>query len=641
VSLAIARPARSLAATATRRFRNLRLFPKLLVPFLILTLVIGVSGAFVLVRGLATRAQADLKGNVRRLLGDADSLYQIDLQYLQDSVFIAANLQGMAEAVAAGDGDRAAGLADSVRVLRVNLNLLVIADRQGRGLVELEEADIAKAVPHRGGTWSGIPFVARIFDAAASERAVEGGFLAIGGQEVLAVARAIRPAKDAPAVGVSISGIRLDAATQDAARRVGAGIRVFDGEQRLLATAGLAPRTPPAGTGSASRPLLARETARDGAVFSGYAPLTLEGVPIGILGVSAPVGGALASARDAAIRLAVTLALVMAALVAVGALLSRSILGQVRPLVSAHRALAAGELAARAPVLAGDELGELASGFNTMAEQLEESYRGLERKVAERTEELAVANRKLEETYRAQSEFFAQLSHELRTPLFLISGNAEMLHDLPDGAIRKADRKEMVVGIKQAGDYITGLVNEILDFKRLEAGRMPVQIREVDLGAILGELSTTARSLAQFAGLTFEVEIPPALPAVRADPAHLHKIVNNLVSNAVKYTPAGGNVRLSAAMGDGEVEVSVADTGVGIPRKVGDRIFEPFYRVKEVAPERGEASSGLGLALTKELVQAQGGRIWYRGAPRKGTVFAFTVPVASGRTARAGAPRTR
>lgn len=603
-----------------RWFRNLRLFPKLLLPFLALILVIGVSGAFFLVRGLASRARDELRADARRLLADAASSFRIDAEYLEDSVYIAANLQGMAEAVEKRDRERAATLADSVRVLKVNINLLAVSDGTGTGLVEFEGADITKALPHSGASWNERPFVAEVLRGGADAR---GGFLSVGETDYLTVARAIRRSESEPVVGAAIAGLRLDSLAQEVAARLGSGVRIFDERGGALAASGDTPESAPRRLPQGDTPLLIEERARDATVYSAFAPLSLRDRRIGTLAVSVPVGDALASAREAAIRLGITLLAVMAAIVGVGALVSRLILAQVRGLLSANRSVAGGELSARAAVLTGDELGELATGFNLMAEELEESYRDLERKVADRTHELAIANEKLTEIYRAQSEFFSNLSHELRTPLFVIGGNTEMLLD--EHRMRPSDRKEMLESISQARNYIHGLVEEILDFKRLEAGRMEIGVRDSDLTGIIADVSGTARSLAHIAGVAFEVDVPSELPAVRADPAHAKKILNNLLSNAVKYTPAGGTVRLSAQAGDGRVEISVSDSGVGIPKSVGDRVFEPFYRVKGAAPQRGEGSSGLGLAVTKELVQAQGGRIWYRSRAGKGTAFTFTL----------------
>jgi signal transduction histidine kinase len=603
----------------------LKLFSKLLLPFLLLILVIGVSGAFFLVRGLASRAQADLKVDARRLLGDGNSLILIDQQYLRDSAFIAANLEDMAASLERRDASRVAELSGSVRVLRVNLNLIVIADRNGRGVVEIEGDDITKGAPHRGTSWSQIPFVSRTLSGGQPEDRATG-FLIVNGRRVLAVAQSIRKEKGAPVGGVAIAGIRLDGIAEGLAGRLGAGVRIFDDGGRLLASGGETPSTgAPSGVGS--KPLLLEEKAGSKRLYSAYTRMDFEGSPVGTLSVSVPVGNAFSSARDVALRLAITLLAAMAAIVGIGALLSRFILAQVKPLVDTNRALARGELSARATVVSGDELGELAQGFNDMAEKLEESHRDLERKIDERTRQLAEANRELKGTYQAQSEFFSQLSHELRSPLFVINGNAEMLLDPSFKRMSTRDRDEIASSIKKAGDYVLDLVNEILDFKRLEAGRMQIEVRDVALEDVLDDVVKNARSLARLASLSLHIEAESPLPHVEADPAHLKKVLNNLLSNAIKYTPAGGTVAITAVESGGNMEISISDTGVGIPKEHGQQIFEPFYRVKDTSPQRGEPTSGLGLALTKRLVEAQGGSIWYRSQAGKGSTFTFTLRI--------------
>jgi signal transduction histidine kinase len=155
-----------------------------------------------------------------------------------------------------------------------------------------------------------------------------------------------------------------------------------------------------------------------------------------------------------------------------------------------------------------------------------------------------------------------------------------------------------------------------------------IELAEVRPAAVVADLRSSIDDLAARAGVKLQVKVRRDLTAVIADRQRLREIILNLVDNAVKYTPPGGRVVLAATNGDGRVEVSVTDTGVGIPDGVGDRIFEPFYRVKGNRTQRSEASSGLGLALTRRLVEAQGGTISFEPRPGGGTIFRFTVPAA-------------
>jgi signal transduction histidine kinase len=246
-----------------------------------------------------------------------------------------------------------------------------------------------------------------------------------------------------------------------------------------------------------------------------------------------------------------------------------------------------------------------------------------------RTEELQRLYQEVVKTSEARSQFFAAVSHEFRTPLFAIIGNADLMLEMgvdpEDGGW-----KEFPQTIKGQGEHLLGLVNEILDLAKFESGRMEVEFEDVSLPDVVRELHGTIVPLARRSELSVEIEVPENLPMVRADRTRLRQIILNLASNAIKYTPAGGQVRLFAAHGDGRVEVSVADTGVGIPKEAAENLFEPFYQVKGTKAQKGQASTGLGLALTKRLVEAHNGEIWFTSEPGVGTTFSFSLMPAGG-----------
>jgi signal transduction histidine kinase len=292
--------------------------------------------------------------------------------------------------------------------------------------------------------------------------------------------------------------------------------------------------------------------------------------------------------------------------------------------VETSRELERGNLSARVPVVARDELGELAGTLNGMAEQLQASHATLERRVDERTEEV----RRL---LRERTEFFAGISHELRTPIAVILVEAKMLAD----AQRDPKTSEAAGTIIGSAEQLLARVNDILDVARAESGRLEVSLQDVSLPPLFRDLDRSLAALTSGSELSLTVQAPQNLPAVRADPLRLKEVLLNLVENAVKYTPAGGDVSVSAAARNGHVEISVADTGVGIPKKVGDRIFDPFYRVPGTRPSRGGTSSGLGLALAKRVVEAQGGSIRYASRIKQGTTFTIQLP----RAKRSSRPR--
>jgi signal transduction histidine kinase len=264
-----------------------------------------------------------------------------------------------------------------------------------------------------------------------------------------------------------------------------------------------------------------------------------------------------------------------------------------------------------------------------MAEQLAASYGELERRVEERTEELSRLYQENLAASEARSQFFATISHEFRTPLFAILANIEMLADPSLGPTTDDELRESLSTIDGASRLLLERVNEMLDLARTESTGLDLQLGPVELASVWDELGPTVAALARSNDLTLVVDLDAGLPAVWADGDRLRQIVLNLTSNAVKYTPAGGTVTVAAAPRGDDVEISVSDTGIGIPKSVGDRVFEPYYRVKGSRAQGRWASTGLGLALTKRLVEAHGGRIRFESTKR-GTTFYVELPSAGG-----------
>lgn len=238
----------------------------------------------------------------------------------------------------------------------------------------------------------------------------------------------------------------------------------------------------------------------------------------------------------------------------------------------------------------------------------------------------------VQELARLKDEFVSQVSHELRSPLAPISGYAELL---AERAETPEDVRRYAGTIQRQAQALERLVDDLLDLARLESGhyrldRQPVRLNEV--------LATTTADVGRGAELhPVVVDVEPGLPAVDADPHRIGQIVRNLVSNAIRYSPEGGEVRVRASREDGLVRISVADRGIGIPADRQERIFEKFYRVDNDLTRKVNGT-GLGLAISRELVEAHGGRIWVESSPGRGSTFSFTLPVAASRPVASPAP---
>ena len=228
----------------------------------------------------------------------------------------------------------------------------------------------------------------------------------------------------------------------------------------------------------------------------------------------------------------------------------------------------------------------------------------------------------LAELDRAKTTFFSNISHEFRTPLTLIMGPAQELQRLLDDAGPQVH--EELQAISRNGLRLGRLVNTLLDFSRIEAGRMQAKYEPTDIAQVTAELASVFRSAVDRAGLAFAVECPPLPDPVYLDRSMWEKVILNLLSNALKFTFDGG-VRVAVRAEGGHAVVTVADTGIGVPAREMPRLFERFHRI-ENARSRSNEGSGIGLALVQELVQLHGGAITASSAEGEGTTFTIRLP---------------
>lgn len=224
-----------------------------------------------------------------------------------------------------------------------------------------------------------------------------------------------------------------------------------------------------------------------------------------------------------------------------------------------------------------------------------------------------------------RQDFVSNVSHELRTPLAALRALVETLRDGaledPPAARRFLDRMESEV------DALTQMVQELLELSRIESGQAPLRLQNASVAAALGPGIERLRMQAERAGIHLSLDLPPGLPAVIADVDRIQQVVTNLVHNAIKFTPSGGFVTVSASADAGMVTVSVRDSGVGIPPQDVARIFERFYKADRA---RAGGGTGLGLAIAKHIVHAHEGEIWVESEQGKGSCFYFTLPQTNG-----------
>jgi signal transduction histidine kinase len=288
-----------------------------------------------------------------------------------------------------------------------------------------------------------------------------------------------------------------------------------------------------------------------------------------------------------------------------GFVLAWSVIGPIQRIDARLAAIASGDFSGHVDVDNRDELGALAANVNRMNDELDRLYR------------------ELETASRHKSEFLASMSHELRTPLNAIIGFSQALREEMFGELNEK-QKEYLDDILSSGNHLLSLINDVLDLSKVEAGQVELDVAAFSLLDALESGVVMVRERASDGDVHVALWTDPEVDVIEGDERRIRQVIFNLLSNAVKFTPAGGFVDVSAAQANGEVRVSVADTGPGLAPEDHDRIFEEFQQTEAGIEQR--EGTGLGLALSKRLVELHGGRIWVDSEVGKGSTFVFTLP---------------
>jgi len=289
--------------------------------------------------------------------------------------------------------------------------------------------------------------------------------------------------------------------------------------------------------------------------------------------------------------------------------LYKSILGPIETLTQSVKRFKR-DRHARARVTSGDELQTLAEEFNRMADSIQERDERLER-----------INQQLRKANRVKSEFLAVMGHELKTPLHAIRGYSQLLLEGIDGPLTPAQREDLE-NILKSGDHLRALIDNVLQFSKLESGEEEIHPSLVEVEPLIEEALQNVKLLAREKEI--QVLTQPNGIKLYADETKLKQILINLLSNALKYT-SRGRVEVVARQGQGEILFTVRDTGIGIPKEHHEKIFEPFTQI-DSSSTRPWVGIGLGLSIVKRYVEMHGGRIWVESSPGRGSAFHFTIP---------------
>ncbi|MBM4445912.1 MAG: HAMP domain-containing protein [Chloroflexi bacterium] len=301
-----------------------------------------------------------------------------------------------------------------------------------------------------------------------------------------------------------------------------------------------------------------------------------------------------------AVRNSLWLAALVAVLVgvALGFLFSWLITGPMRQLTLAARKVAAGDFSHRVPQKSDDEIGEVSDAFNTMAEQLEKKE-------------------------KSRRQLLADIAHELRNPLSIIQGNLEAWLD---GVITPAP--DQVASVYDETVLLSRLVTDLRDLSLAEAGQLKLYQNATELSEFIFAQIASVQNRCLEKLISINAELPTGLPSVFIDRDRIRQVLHNLIDNALRYTRAGGTIKIGASYKTpGWVTVSVSDSGSGIATEDLPHVFDHFYKADR-SRQRGHGGAGIGLAMVKRLVELHGGTVWVESRKGKGSTFFFTLPVA-------------
>jgi signal transduction histidine kinase len=317
------------------------------------------------------------------------------------------------------------------------------------------------------------------------------------------------------------------------------------------------------------------------------------------------------------------------AIVTLYLIITRLILQPVRVLQETAEKVSRGDLNIRSDISTGDEFQQLSITFNTMLSNLKgnaDQLRAINKSLDLKLGQMAESNVALYESNRLKSEFLANVSHELRTPLNSILGFAELLKDSP-GATADAKTSRYVTNIAQSGRNLLELINDLLDLAKIEAGRMEVRAEPLSLSDLFEGLTNILKPLCEPKNLQIVADVPSDVPILHTDPGKLQQILYNFLSNAIKFSPVGGRIDLTARReGEAGVYVTVTDRGPGIEPDKQQLIFEKFRQI-DGSVTRQHGGSGLGLAISKELSTLLGGAIGITSTPGAGATFWLRLPL--------------
>ena len=282
-----------------------------------------------------------------------------------------------------------------------------------------------------------------------------------------------------------------------------------------------------------------------------------------------------------------------------GILLARSITRPIRELTKATHAMAGGNLNQKVNVRSRDEIGELAASFNKMSSDLSRSF-------------------------NLRKQMTADIAHELRTPLSLIIGHAEGVHD----GVLEPNHENFEI-IREEAERLEHLVNDLRTLSLADAGELSVDFQPININDLMSDVSTHYMSLFNQHRISLNLKAAPVILKANLDPSRFTQVLNNILDNALRYTPAGGQVDMETQQVGNKIQISIQDNGEGVAPEEAIHLFDRFYRADE-ARNRNDGGSGLGLAIAKSIIEMHSGKIWAESEKGKGLKISIEIPLTNG-----------
>ena len=605
---------------------------KVILPFLLLTLVVAAIGVYVVTRLVSSSLSERLKNQLieaGRVV--SDTFARQEIQHVENARLIAFTA-GVAESILAGDSESLDRLARPVASAKGIENVVIIDENGQDQLHLLLQSDGLFQEINTPTGFGGVDMVQALLLGNPDNTLPRRAFGVNPMDERYYYYTAVVVPLDGKVVGVVMVGTSIDTLLPALKSTSLADVILYveTGQPVASTLAGQVNNQAELASLSlsldsyleirASSEVVHGETLEFGgrtySIVRG--PLAIGNDRLGVFGVALPADFAVEAGSTTRDNYVLLFTAVMLVVVLLGYQISRLIINPLMSLLRASQAIAGGDLDQRTGIQARDEIGQLASTFDEMTERLQE-----------RTNELEKTYKVLEQMDRTKVSFIEVAAHELRTPLTLVKGYTQML------AMKFKDEPEMMAltqGILDGSDRMQEIVGSMLDVSRIDSKLLKILPEDTNLGVVLARVFKSFREALQERNLTLGMQGVDGLPIIQADPDQLYKVFYHLVINAVKYTPDGGRITVHGHLvetGDGqnEVEFVVSDTGIGIDPAHHELIFEKFYQTGEVYMHSSGKTKfkgggpGLGLAIARGIVEAHQGRIWVESPGHDETNF--------------------